>query len=97
VLRVSRFAAFANAFAIPVDASAVPELPTWVASVANPASAYAAATVETSFTTTYREEGKLPAAGQLPSTAISPAAVFNPDPGSPPRAYRYTCAPVVQM
>ena len=45
---VARFPAFANAFAIPTCASAVPELDTCVASVANPENAYAAAMVDTS-------------------------------------------------
>src|ERR1017187_6035805 len=74
---VSRFAAFANAFAIPVCASAVPELPTCVASVANPAIAYAAAIVDTSFIAINGVAAKkLPAAG------------FAPDPGFPPSAYK---------
>src|ERR1039457_2573401 len=46
---VSSIAAFTNAFAIPALACVVPELDTCTASVANPANAYAAATVETSF------------------------------------------------
>jgi hypothetical protein len=100
---VSRFVAFANAFAIPVSASVVPELPTCVASVANPAIAYAAATVDTSFTTMYEigdvPERKFPPVGQLPSAAINPAAAFAPvpSPGSPPSAYKYTCCPAVHV
>jgi hypothetical protein len=82
--RLTRFAAFANAFAIPTLASAVPELDTCVASVANPANAYAAATVDTSFTVTVI--AGLPLAGQLPIAAIKPAAAFVPDPVFPPNA-----------
>jgi len=86
VERLARFAALANAFATPTCASAVPELDTCVASVANPANAYAAATVDTSFTVAVI--AGLPLAGQLPTTAISPDAVFVPAPVFPPSAYR---------
>ena len=101
---VSRFAAFANAFAIPFCASAVPELDTCTASVANPANEYAAAIVDTSSITTYNDDEKLlvvPAElGQLPSTASRPAAGLacpRGKPGFPPTAYRYTCCPGVQV
>src|ERR1035437_2975450 len=94
----AKFAAFANAFAIPVFASAVLELDTCVASDANPAIAYAAAIVDTSFT---KMNGvlarKFPAAGQLPSAASSPAAEFVPAPGFPPSAYTSTCVFAVQL
>ena len=79
--RLTRFAALANALAIPTCASAVPELDTCVASVANPAKEYAAAMVVTSFTVA--KIAGLPLAGQLPIAAISPAAAF-----PPPSAYR---------
>ncbi len=87
VASVSRLLAFANAFAIPVCASAVPELETCVASLANPAIAYAAATVDTSFTSTYGvAAAKFPAVGQLPRMAIIPTLAFTPAPGLPPFA-----------
>ena len=84
--------AFTNAFAIPSLAAGVPELDTCTASVANPANAYAAATVETSFIKTNGvpvANAEVPP-GQLPSAAISPAAGFVPvpKPGLPPSAYR---------
>src|SRR5580698_8005158 len=67
VERVSRFAALANAFLIPTVASAELELETWVASVAYPARAYAAAIVETSFTSMKGVAvRKFPALGQFP-------------------------------
>ena len=86
VERLARFAALANAFATPTCASAVPELDTCVASVANPAIAYAAATVETSFTVTLVPGPVL--LGQLPIAPISPTVAFCPVPASPPSTYR---------
>jgi hypothetical protein len=84
----ARFVAFAKAFAIPVCASAVPELDTCVASVANPANAYAAAIVDTSSANTNGVAvAKFPVLGQVPSAASSPAAEFIPAPGLPPSAY----------
>src|ERR1017187_3291382 len=99
---VSRFPAFANAFAIPDCASAVPELDTCTASVANPENAYAAATVDTSLIVMNCPDANvLPSEpvvpGQVPSAASSPAAEFGPDPVFPPTAYRYTCCPPVQV
>jgi len=91
------FAAFANAVAIPAAAPAVPELDTCVASVANPASAYAAATVDTSFTHTYGSAFTLPVLGQAPTAAIKVAAGLLPPLSDPPSAYTYTCEPEVQI
>ena len=88
---VSRIAALINAFARPAFAAVVPELDTCVASVANPANAYAAATVDTSFIVMKVVEGNVFAAGQVPNAAINPAAELVPAPGFPPTAYRYTC------
>jgi hypothetical protein len=71
---------------MPVCASAVPELDTCVASVANPANAYAVATVETSLTQTYEVASKFPIAGQVPRVAMSPEAEFVPELVVPPSA-----------
>jgi hypothetical protein len=66
-------------------ATVVPELDTCTASVANPANAYAAAIVDTSFIAMKSEPEKLPPLGQFPSAASSPTAEFVPDPAFPPR------------
>ena len=95
---LAMFPALANALAMPTCAKAVPELEICSESVANPASAYAAATVVTSLICTNGiAPRKLLAAGQGPNTPISPAAVLLPPPASPCSTSRYTCVPGVQV
>ncbi len=74
--RLTRFAALANALAIPTCASAVPELDTCVASVANPAKEYAAAMVVTSFTVA--ENRRTPTRGAAPNRRHQPRRSIPP-------------------